>query len=219
MKVLIIGGGQVGSHLAHMLLENNCSVRIIEQTENVLSKLREALPDECVVHGNGTDPTLLETAGIADADVVAAVTGADEANLMTATMAKFEFGVPRVIARVNNPKNAWLFNSSMGVDVGINQADLMSHLIIEEINYKNMMTLMKISRGNYAIVQIQVDSKSASVNKKIKELEMPKKALLIAIYRDEDLIIPHGETTVETADVIMAFADDDAQETLNQLFG
>ena len=219
MKVIIIGGGQVGSHLANLLLENNCSVKVIEQTENVLAKMKEALPEECIVQGNGTDPSLLEGVGIADADVVAAVTGADEANLMTATMAKFEFGVPRVIARVNNPKNAWLFNASMGVDVGINQADLMSHLIVEEINYKNMMTLMKISRGNYAIIQIQVDSKSPSVNKEIKELEMPKNALLIAVYRDEDLIIPHGETTVKAGDIIMAFADEDAQETLNQLFG
>lgn len=219
MKVLIIGGGQVGSHLARLLVENDCSVKVIEQREDLLANLKNILPDDCIVQGNGTDPSLLETVGITDSDVVAAVTGADEANLMTATMAKFEFGVPRVIARVNNPKNAWLYNASMGVDVAINQADLMAHLIIEEINFKNMLTLLKISRGTYAIVQIHVDNHSPSINKIIKELSIPKNALLISIYRNEDLIIPHGETAIEIGDTIMAFADEDAQEKLNELFG
>jgi trk system potassium uptake protein TrkA len=150
---------------------------------------------------------------------VAAVTGADEANLVASTIAKFEFAVPRVIARVNNPKNTWMFNSSMGVDACLNQADLMAHLVVEEIDLKNMLTLLKVSRGNYSIVQLKVDGSSVAVNKAVKELNIPVNALLIAVYRNKDVIIPRGETTILDGDTILAFADNDAQLKINEIFG
>ncbi len=150
---------------------------------------------------------------------MAAVTGADEANLVASTIAKFEFAVPRVIARVNNPKNTWMFNSSMGVDACLNQADLMAHLVVEEIDLKNMLTLLKVSRGNYSIVQLKVDGSSVAVNKAVKELNIPVNALLIAVYRNKDVIIPRGETTILDGDTILAFADNDAQLKINEIFG
>lgn len=219
MKVIIIGGGKVGAYIAKLLLENNCSVKVIENRQNVLEKLRKELPEESIVHGSGTDPNLLESCGIAETDVVAAVTGADEANLVASTIAKFEFGAPRVIARVNNPQNAWLFNSSMGVDVGLNQADLMAHLVVEEMDLKNMLTLMKINRGNYSIVQVKVDNQSEAVNKALKDLLIPPKAVLIAISRGKSVIIPRGETIINSGDSILAFADKEAQVAINELFG
>lgn len=219
MKVIIIGGGQVGSHIASLLLNNNCSVKVIENRENVFTKLKGELPLDSIIFGSGTDPNILESCGIAEADVVVAVTGADETNLVASTIAKFEFGIPRVIARVNNPKNAWLFNSSMGVDVGLNQADLMAHLVIEEMDLKNMLTLMKINRGNYAIVQVKVDDQSESVHKAIKDLAIPAKAVLIAIYRGDKVIIPRGNTTIMSGDDILAFADVNAKVVINKLFG
>ena len=126
MKVIIIGGGQTGAHIAGILLANKCEVTVIENRENIIQKLKKDIPEKNILFGNGTDPNVLEQAGIAKADVVAAVTGADDTNLVAATIARFEFDVPRVIARVNNPKNAWLFNAGMGVDVAINQADLLA---------------------------------------------------------------------------------------------
>lgn len=218
MKVIIIGGGQVGAYIANLLLKNNCSVKVIENREDVLAKLKKDLPLDAIVFGNGTDPNVLESAGIAEADVVAAVTGADETNLVASTIVKFEFAVPRVIARVNNPKNAWLFNSGMGVDVGLNQADFMAHLVVEEIDLKNMLMLMKINRGNYSIVQVKVDNQSKAVHKAVKDLAIPVKAVLIAIYRGKDVIITHGNTIIYGGDIILAFADDDAQATINELF-
>lgn len=218
MKVIIIGGGQVGAYIANLLLKNNCSVKVIENREDVLAKLKKDLPLDAIVFGNGTDPNVLESAGIAEADVVAAVTGADETNLVASTIVKFEFAVPRVIARVNNPKNAWLFNSGMGVDVGLNQADFMAHLVVEEIDLKNMLMLMKINRGNYSIVQLKVDNQSKAVHKAVKDLAIPVKAVLIAIYRGKDVIITHGDTIIYGGDIILAFADDNAQATINELF-
>jgi trk system potassium uptake protein TrkA len=219
MKVIIVGGGQVGAYIADLLLKNKFSVKVIENRENVLDKLKRVIPEDIIVHGSGTDPNILESCGIAETDVVAAVTGSDETNLVASTIAKFEFGVPRVIARVNNPQNAWLFNSGMGVDVGLNQADLMAHIVVEEIDLKNMLTLMKINRGDYSIVQVKVDDQSEALNKAIKDLVIPIKAVLIAISRGKDVIIPRGDTIVNAGDKILAFADEDAQITLNELFG
>lgn len=219
MKVIIIGGGKVGAYIANLLLNNNCSVKVIENRENVLEKLKREIPEDSIVHGSGTDPEILESAGIAEADVVTAVTGADETNLVASTIAKFEFGVPRVIARVNNPQNVWLFNSGMGVDVGLNQADLMAHIVVEEMDLKNMLTLMKLNRGDYSIVQIKVDNQSETANKALKDLEIPAKAVLIAIFRGQEVIIPRGDTVINAGDNILALADKDAQIKMNALFG
>lgn len=219
MKVIIVGGGQVGAYIANLLLKNNCTVKVIENRENVLDKLKKELPEDIIVYGSGTDPDILEASGIAEADVVAAVTGADETNLVASTIAKFEFGVSRVIARVNNPKNAWLFNSGMGVDVGLNQADLMAHLVVEEMDLKNILTLLKINRGDYSIVQAKVDPHSDAVHKSIKELVIPANAVLIAISRGKDVIIPRGDTIINGGDNILVLADEDAQVTISRLFG
>ena len=218
MNVIIIGGGQVGAYIANMLIKNNCSVKVIESRNVVFAKLQKDLPSENLIFGNGSDPSVLEAAGILQADVVAAVTGADETNLVVSTIAKFEFDVSRVIARVNNPKNAWLFNSGMGVDVGLNQADLMAHLVIEEIDLKNVFTLIKLKRSNYSIVQIKVDSNSEIANKSLKDLYIPDTTVIIALYRGENVIIPRGDTVIKGDDTVLAFADEKDQGTLNGLF-
>ena len=127
--------------------------------------------------------------------------------------------VLRVIARVNNPKNAWLFNTGMGVDVKINQADIIGHMIADEMNYRSIMTLMKLSKGDYSIVRIHVDYKSNYVGKTISNIVLPNNAILIAIYDDNDeMVIPHGDTVIEAGQNILAFGDENAIKELNKLF-
>ena len=218
MKVIIIGGGQTGAYIAGILLANKCEVTVIENRENIYQKLKRDIPEKNIIFGNGTDPNVLEQAGIAKADVLAAVTGADETNLVAATIARFEFDVPRVIARVNNPKNAWLFNAGMGVDVAINQADLLAHLVVEEMNQVAMLTLMKISRGTYSIVQYTVSEAAEAAGKAVRELTLPEQAVIIALYQGEKTLIPHGDTVIGKKDIVLAFADEAAQQKLNQLF-
>jgi trk system potassium uptake protein len=218
MKVIIIGGGQTGAYIANILLANKCEVTVVENREQIIQKLKKDIPESCILFGNGTDPNVLEQAGITKADVVAAVTGADETNLVAATIARFEFDVPRVIARVNNPRNAWLFNSGMGVDVAINQADLLAHLVVEEMNQVAMLTLMKISRGTYSIVQFKVSESAQAVGKHIRELTLPEQAVLIAVYKGDKTLIPHGETVIGAGDIVLAFADESSQQKLNLLF-
>ena len=134
MNIVIVGGGQVGGHVAQLLLETGCQVTIIERREAPLARLRQDVPGALIVAASGTDPAVLEAVGAGSADVLCAVTGADETNLTVATLAKFEFGVPRVLARVNNPRNRWLFETDLGVDRAVNQAELMAHLVVEGID-------------------------------------------------------------------------------------
>lgn len=218
MKVIIIGGGQTGAYIANILLANKCEVTVIDNREHIIQKLKRDIPESCILFGNGTDPNILEQAGITKADVVAAVTGADETNLVAATIARFEFDVPRVIGRVNNPKNAWLFNAGMGVDVAINQADLLAHLVVEEMNQVAMLTLMKISRGTYSIVQYKVSESASAAGKHIREVSLPENAVLIAVYKGDKTLIPHGDTRIDAGDIVLAFADEESQQKLNLIF-
>lgn len=219
MKVIIVGGGQVGSYLASLLLSNGHEIRIIDHREKIYNKLLKEFPPETLIFGNGTDPELLETAGISSANVLAAVSAQDEINLVVSTLAKLEFGVPRVIARVNNPKNAWLYNSGMGVDVCVNQADLIAHLVVEEMDLANMFTILKLKHGEYSIVQTKVGHNAKAANQLLKDLDIPKKAVLISITRNESLLIPKGDTKILVDDDILILTDEASRKVLKEIFG
>lgn len=204
MNVIVVGGGKVGIRLASLLLAEGDQVKLIEVAQERLTRLQQDLPAEVIVIGNGTDPNVLEATGIRQAQVVAAVTGADETNLVVTSLARFEFGVPRIIARVNNPKNAWLFTAEMGVDVALNQADLMGHLIVEEMSLGDMMTLLKLRKGEYALVEEKVHPEAIAVGRAVRELDLPAECVLTAIIRKGRLIIPRGDTVLQPADEVLA---------------
>jgi len=204
MSVIVVGGGKVGTYLASLLLTDGYGVKVIELRKEEIARLQQDLPAEAVVVGNGTEPDVLEAAGIRQADVVAAVTGADETNLVVASLARFEFEVPRIIARVNNPKNAWMFIPEMGVDVALNQADLMAHLIAEEMSLGDMMTLLKLRKGQYSLVEEKVHPTAVAAGKAVRDLNLPAECVLTAIIRKGQLIIPRGNTVLEPADEVLA---------------
>ena len=219
MKVIIVGGGQVGSYLASLLLANGHEIRLIDHREKTYSKLLKEFPQETLIFGNGSDPEVLEKAGIASADVVAAVSAQDEINIVVSTLAKMEFGVPRVVARVNNPKNSWLYNSGMGVDVCVNQAEIIAHLVVEEMDLEDMFTILKLKRGDYSIVQTKVGKNAKAANQLLKDLSIPKKAVLIAITRGETVMIPKGDTEILVDDDILALTDEASRKELKDIFG
>jgi trk system potassium uptake protein TrkA len=202
--VLVVGGGKVGTYLASLLLADGYTVRVIEGNREEFNRLSRELPGEVLIMGEGTDPSVLEAAGVRKADVVAAVSRADETNLVITSLARFEFHVPRTIARVNIPKNAWLFTPEMGVDVALNQADLMAHLIAEEMSLGDMMTLLKLRRGQYSIVEHQVNPGALAAGKQVHDLDLPHDCVLTAIIRGGELIVPRGETVIQTDDTVLA---------------
>jgi trk system potassium uptake protein TrkA len=216
---MIIGGGKVGTYLAGLLLADGHSVTLIEGQRSEFSRLKKELPAAVVVYGNGTDPNVLEAEGIRQMDVVAAVSRADETNLVVTSLARFEFNVPRTIARVNTPKNVWLFTPEMGVDVALNQADLMAHLIAEEMSMGDMLTLLKLRKGQYSVIEITVDPQAIAAGRAVRDLDLPTESVLTAVIRKGELIIPRGSTVLQPADEVLAVVHADQLVQLSTLLG
>jgi len=219
MKTLIIGGGKVGAFVADFLQKQGHTVVVIEERREELERLHLEVGEKNVILGSGTDPVVLESSGIHQMDVVAAVTGKDEVNLVAASLARFEFNVPRVIARVNNPKNAWMFTDDMGVDAALNQAELIGHLILEEMSLGDMVPLLKLRRGQYSLIEEKVHPQSVMAGKRIEEIKLPDQCVLIAVLRKDDMIIPHGKVKVQAADEIIALAHSSQLDELDAILG
>jgi trk system potassium uptake protein TrkA len=204
MNVIIVGGGKVGTHLASRLLSGKHPVKVIESRVAEVRCLHDRLPEGTVVSGSGTDPAILDAAGIRHADVLAAVTGVDEANLVATSLARFEFGVARTIARVKDPRNEWMFTQAMGVDVALSQAGIMASLIAEEMSLGSMMTLLKLCKGEYSLVEEQVHPASTAAGHCVMDLHLPAECILAGVIRSGRLIIPHGDTVLQPGDEVLA---------------
>lgn len=219
MFVIIVGGGKTGSYLARLLLDAGHQVKVIEDRPIVYERLKTELPEEVLICGDGSSPSVLETAGIKEAQVLAAVTGEDEANLVVTTLGKLEFKVQRTIARVNNPKNAWLFTPEMGVDVALNQADVLAGLIVEEMSLGDMMTLLKLRKGEYSLVEEKVHPTAVAAGKMIRELRFPSECVVAAIIRSNKLTIPRGDTVFQPGDEVLAVVHTSQTQQLAALLG
>lgn len=217
MFVIVVGGGNTGSQLAKFLLDEGHAIRVIDQRPAVLEKLALELPQEIILNGDGSSPTVLEKAGIQKAQVLAAVTGSDETNLVVTSLGKFEFNVPRVIARINNSKNAWLFTADMGVDVALNQAEILARLTAEEMSIGDMMTMLKIRRGKFSLVEEKIAPKAPAIGKALKDLIFPHNCIISGIIRHGDIVLPRGTTTLEEGDEILALVDEPARGQLAKL--
>jgi trk system potassium uptake protein TrkA len=219
MYVIIVGGGKVGMYLSSLLLKGGERVRLIEQDPEVIPILLRAIPSESVAQGSGTDPLMLESAEIRQADVVAAVTGDDETNLVVGNLARFEYGAQRVIARVNDPANAWIFSPKMGVDVALNQADLLAHLIAEEMSVGEMMTLLKLRKGEYSLVEEKIHPTSIALGKAIRDLNLPVESAITAVIRKGKLHIPRGDLVLQVSDEVLALVHSSRMSQLAEILG
>lgn len=218
MFVLITGGGRTGTQLAILLLSQNHQVHVVEHRPEVLARMHRDLPTEVIFEGNPTDPSILELAGIREAQVLAATTANDADNLAICYLARVRYGVQRTIGRINNPRNAWLFNQTFYVDVSINQARIMASLIEEEMSMGDMMTLLKLRRGQYSLVEEKIPEGARAVGMAIKDLTLPETAVIAAIIRDGNVIVPRGATTFEVGDEVLAVVDAVGQSQLAELF-
>ena len=217
MFVLIAGGGRTGARLANLLINQNYKVRLVENRRELLSYLHQELPTEVIYEGNPIEPSLLEAAGIREAHVVAAVTSNDSTNLALCFLAKTMFEVPRTIARVNNPNNAWLFNEKFKVDVSLNSADVLAHLIQEEMSLGDMMTIFKIRRGKYSVVEEKVPAGAKAIDVPLKDLDLAQHCVIAAIIRDGVMILPRGDSTLKENDEIVAVASPEGATKLSEL--
>jgi trk system potassium uptake protein TrkA len=218
MFVIIAGGGRTGAQLARSLLTEEHKVHVIDYRKEVLARIHKELPTEVIFPGNPMDCQVLEQAGIMNANVFAATTTSDAENLALCYIAREKYGVKRTIARVNNPRNAWLFDSKFKVDVAVNHADILSRLIEEEMSMGDMMTLLKLKRGKYALVEEKIPPKAIAVGQAIKDLSLPTNCTIAAIIRAGEVIVPRGITILEVGDEVLAITDTDGAKKLADLF-
>ncbi|MFT3890393.1 MAG: NAD-binding protein [Anaerolineales bacterium] len=217
MNVLIAGGGRTGARLANLLINQNYKVRLVENRRELLSHLHQELPTEVIYEGNPVDPSILEAAGVRDVHAVAAVTSDDSTNLALCYLAKTMFEVPRTISRVNNPNNAWLFNEKFHVDVALNSADVFAHLIEEEMSLGDMMTLFKIRRGRYSVVEEKVPVGAKAIGVPLKDLGLAEYCVIAAIIRDGVMTLPRGDSKLQVEDEIIAVASPEGVQKLSEL--
>jgi trk system potassium uptake protein TrkA len=217
MFVLIAGGGRTGTYLAAMLGAEGRQVRLIEDRRDVLSRIHRELPTEVIYEGSPTDPAVLERAGISEAQAVVAATTNDSDNLVICFLARTRYNVPRTIARINNPRSAWLFDQKFRVDVAVNQAAIMASLIEEEMSWGDMMTLLKIRRGRYSLVEEKIPEGARAIGVAIKDLALPEECVIAAIIRQGRVIIPRGITELEVGDEVLAVVGPGAAEKLADL--
>ena len=217
MYVCIAGGGRTGAQLATHLLNENYEVRLIENRRELLARLHRELPTEVIFEGNATDPDVLRSAGLSEAHALVACTNDDPANLVICYLARTIFNVRRTIARVNNPRSAWLFDDHFHVDVKLDQANVFAHLIQEEMSLGDMMTLLKLRRGRYSLVEEKVPPGARAVGVALKDLGLPDECVVAGIIRNGKIILPRGSTTLNEGDEVLAVTDAEGAHQLSHL--
>lgn len=218
MFVVIIGAGLVGRHLADTLARDHEKVVLIEKNPSVAALVAREL-DVKVVEGDGNDPVVLQEAGVRGADILIAVTGEDEDNLAACTLAKFEFLVGRVMARVNNPRNEWMFGKDMGVDIAVSQAALMSGLLKEEATLGDLVTLLKLREGEVALVEKPLLAGSRSVGVQVKALSLPEDAVCVAVLREGRVLFPRADLTLKPEDRIIVLTTIEEEQRVAEVLG
>lgn len=202
MFIIIVGAGKVGYYLSKRLCQGEHTVSVVDRDKQVCEELAKEL-DVLVISGDACDPLILEEAGIERADVVAAVTGEDEDNLIICQLAKERFGVSRTVGRVNNPDNEHTF-SELGIDVPVDSTKIIAKIIEEEVGFSDFVNLMSFKRGKLAIVRVDLPADSPVIDKAVKEIALPPDSVLVSILRGEEVIVPKGNTMLRSGDDIIA---------------
>lgn len=216
MRVAVAGGGNVGQFVARDLAAGGHEVMVLEQNPSVIARATPVagvewrLADACEVSS-------LRESGIDRTDVVVAVTGDDEDNLVISLLAKQEFAVPRVIARVNHPKNEWLFNETWGVDISVSTPHLILGLVEEAVSVGRLVRLFQLEGGQAALVEVTLAIDSPAVGRQISAVELPREATFVAVVREDHVIVPRGDTVFDAGDEVLVLVRPEAEEEVRRL--
>ncbi len=215
MYIIVVGGGKVGYYLTKTLVHEGYEVLLIEKNAAKCETYTDRF-GAVVMNGDGAEAAVLANAGTARADVVIAVTGDDEDNLVICQMAKHKFKVNRTIARVNNPKNEELFRM-LGIDVTVNTTNLMLSLIEQHIPDRHFIHLLALRHADLAVVEGSVSDDSVIAGRTLSEVRLPDETSLVAVIRQGEVIIPTGTTRLLSGDDIIAVTRRNAEEALRRL--
>jgi len=215
VKVVITGAGNVGRHLATDLATRGHEITLIEQDKAVATRAKLQVPVTVnTVLGDACEPYVLEEAKLGEADVIVAATGDDEDNLVTSLLAKQEFAVPRVLARVNHSSNEWMFTEQWGVDAAVSPPHILTALVEEAVTVGDVVRLLKLERGKVTLVELTLEPGSKVVGRPIYELRLPLDSAIVAIIREEHVVIPQPETVLAEGDELMAIARPEVEDDL-----
>jgi trk system potassium uptake protein TrkA len=219
MKVIVVGGGNVGTYIATELRDSKHDVWILEIDPDRVSRVALSGMWEgiSVLNVDGCEVSELGQAHPEDAEVVVAVTGDDQVNLVVSLLAKQEFGVPRVIARVNNPDNKWLFNETWGVDVFVSTPHLLTALVEEAVSVGSLVKLLSFEGDRAGLAEVKLAPNSPANGKQIVDLEFPRDSTVVAILRQEHVIVPRGDTSLAEGDEVMVLVTAESEDRVRRL--
>lgn len=217
MNIIVAGGGKVGKYLARELSKKDHRVFLIERRREKVEKLASELEDVIVIHGDACDHEYLEAAQISETDVVIAVTGDDDDNLVICQLAKEIYNVPKVIARVNNPKNEKIFQV-LNVDVPISATSIIAKIVEEETSVDELFTVLALKEGQFRIVEAEVKDGSQADGARVETLGLPRDCILIAVERGQDVFIPRGNTVLAAGDRVFALTTPEKEPALAAVF-
>jgi K+ transport systems, NAD-binding component len=216
MRVAVAGAGNVGTFIANALVENGHEILLIESSPTVAEKLPLVEGIDLRV-GDACEVSTLKEAGIETCDVVVAATGDDEDNLVVSLLAKQEFAVPRVIARVNHPKNQWMFNETWGVDIAVSTPHLITSLVDEAVSVGRFVRLFQLEGGKAGLVEVTLADHAAIIGKAIGELQIPRDATFVAVIRKDHVVMPRGDTVFQAGDEVLALVTPDSEDSIRTL--
>nr|WP_294634983.1 TrkA family potassium uptake protein [uncultured Rhodococcus sp.] len=217
MRVAIAGAGAVGRSIARELIRNKHSVMLIERKLDHVD--REAIPEAEWVLADACELTLLEASQLETYDVVIAATGDDKANLVLSLLAKTEFGVDRVVARVNDPRNEWLFDSAWGVDVAVSTPRMLASLVEEAVSVGDLVHLVTFRKGQANLVEVTLPENTPLAGKPVRKLKLPRDAALVTILRGGRVIVPQQDDPLEGGDELLFVASVEVEDELRVAVG
>lgn len=213
MKIVIAGAGSVGRYMAKQLAASGHIIVVIDNDASAVSRLQNT-DTITSLQGDACDVDVLAAAGANDADVVAAVTGDDEDNLVISLLSKQEFGVPRVVARVNNPNNEWMYNEMWGVDVSVSTPHLLTGLVEEAVTEGSLVRLMAFDHGKSGLNEVTLADGSPAINQTIGALQLPREATVVAVIRDGHVVAPALDTVLHAHDEVMVLSSGDCESAI-----
>jgi trk system potassium uptake protein TrkA len=216
MRIAIAGAGNVGRAIARELLDNGHEVLLIDRDPKAL-KL-DSVPDAQWLMADACEISSLDKAALSTAQVLVAATGDDKVNLVASLLAKTEYGVPRVVARINHPKNEWMFDSSWGVDVAVSTPRIISALVEEAVSVGDVVRLFSFRQGQANLVELTLPDDSSCLGKTVEEIELPDDASLAAIVRDGRVIAPTAADVFSAGDELLFVASATAEDLIKGCF-
>ncbi len=216
MKIAIAGAGNSGRAIARELIANGHQVLLIDKNPKALKM--ESVPNAEWLLADACEISTLDKAGLDQCQVMVAATGDDKVNLVSSLLAKTEYGVPRVVARVNHPKNEWLFDSSWGVDVAVSTPRIIAALVEEAVSVGDVVRLFSIKSGEANLVEITLPDTAKCIGKSVEEIELPVDASLAAIIRDGHVLTPSQHEVFTAGDELIFVASSSAEELIKGCF-